>query len=257
MRTRLAVIPVLAGALLLGACSDSGDSSDDAASPTPTPTSTTAPTEGGTAAGTPQPETVSADLPEGVVATVGDTEIQLETLDQRLEVIREIPDVASQLEGDNAAQVEDQLRRQALGQLVLQEAVIQGAAREDVTISDQQVEERRSEMAEEAGGEEAFLEQLATAGVPEGQVGQQVRSIIAFEVVTEQLLADAGADPSAPATEGASPTATEGGTAPSSDQAQAQQVQRNWLSELLQTTDVVVDEEVGAWNATSGQVVPA
>ena len=253
MRTRLAAIPLLAGALLLGACGDSGDASDDAATtPTPTSTSTSTATEDGTAAAEPtQADLVSEDLPDGVAARVGDTEISVETLEERLAVIRDIPEVAEQLEGDAPADYEAQLQSQALGQLVLQQVVLQGAAEEDVQIDDEQVEARRSELASEAGGEEAFAEQLAGAGVPEGQVGQELRASIAFEVVTEKLLADAGGDAQA------SETPTEGGTAAGAQSQQAQQLQQNWLVELVSNTEVVVDEEYGAWNPTSGQVVPA
>lgn len=250
MRFRVAALPLLAGALLLGACSDSGDAPDDGA--TGTPTSTVTATEDGTAAADPtQAELVSEDLPEGVAATVDDTEIAVETLEERLDVIREIPDVAQQLEGDTAPQVEAQLQTQALSQLVLQRVVLQGAAQEDIEVDDAQVEERRSEMAETAGGEEAFAEQLATAGVPEGQFADQLRAILAFEIVTEQLLADAGVDPQA------TETPTDGGTAPASPNAQqAQQLQQDWLLELIDSTEIVVDEAYGAWDPASGQVVP-
>ena len=250
MRTRLAAIPLLAGALLLGACGDSGDSSSDDAATTPSSTATA--TEGGTAAAEPtQAELVSEDLPEGVAARVGDAEIAVETLEERLAVIREIPEVAQQLEGEAAQDYEAQLQSQALGQLVLQEVVLQGAAQEDVQIDDEQVEARRSELAADAGGEDAFAEQLAGAGVPEAQVGQELRASIAFEVVTEKLLADAGVDPQA------TETPTEGATSPAAQPQQAQQLQQNWLVELVSSTDVVVDEAYGAWNPTSGQVVPA
>ena len=122
-------------------------------------------------------------------------------------MIREIPQVQQQLEGENTDQVEAQLQSQALSQLVLQQVVLQGAAEEDVDVSDQQVSDRQGELVDEAGSEDAFAEQLASAGVPESQLDQELRASIAFELVTEKLLADAGVDPS----ETASPT--EGGSA--------------------------------------------
>lgn len=247
VRIRLALL--LAGALVLGACGQSDDTATDA---TATDTPTAAVTEGGTGApteGGTQAELVSEDLPEGVAATVGDTEIAVEDLEARLELIRELPQVSEQLKGDNASQVEAQLQSQALGQLVLQNVVLQGAAQEDVEVGQDDLDQRRTELTEQAGGEEAFAEQLASAGVPEDQVAQELRASIAFELVTEKLLADAGVDPTA--------TPTEGSTAAPSANPEAQQIQQDWLFELVSSTDVVVDEAYGAWNPSTGQVVPA
>lgn len=258
MRTRSVLASVLAGALFLAACG--GDSSgDEAASPSETGTETS--TEAGTAAPSEagsQPELVSEDLPEGVAATVGDTEISVEDLEQRVAAVREVPQVAQQLEsGENTDQVEAQLQSQALGGLVLQELVLQGAASEDVQVDEQQVDERRTELVEEAGGEDAFAEQLATSGIPESQLPDELRASIAFEVVTTKLLEAEGIDPDA-ATATPEPQAT-GTEAPSAnpEAQQASQIQQDWLFELVNSGDVVVDEAYGAWNPQSGQVVPA
>jgi hypothetical protein len=254
VRIRLALL--LAGALVLGACGQSDDTSTDAAA-TDTPSATA--TEGGTAAPSPgasQPEPVSEDLPDGVAATVGDTEVATEALDERLALIREIPQVKEQLQGDGADQVEARLQSQALGQLVLQEVVLQGAAQEDVEVSQEQVDQRRSELAEEAGGEEALAEQLTSAGVPEGQVDKELRASLAFEQVSEKLLEDAGVDPEATAAPTPDPSST-ASPSPNPDAQKAQQIQQEWLLELVSSADVVVDEAYGAWDASTGQVVPA
>jgi hypothetical protein len=254
VRIRLALL--LAGALVLGACGQSDDTSTDAAA-TDTPSATA--TEGGTAAPSPgasQPEPVSEDLPDGVAATVGDTEVATEALDERLALIREIPQVKEQLQGDGADQVEARLQSQALGQLVLQEVVLQGAAQEDVEVSQEQVDQRRSELAEEAGGEEALAEQLTSAGVPEGQVDKELRASLAFEQVSEKLLEDAGVDPEATAAPTPDPSST-ASPSPNPDAQKAQQIQQEWLLELVSSADVVVDEAYGAWDPSTGQVVPA
>lgn len=254
MRIRTAVAPLLAGALFLTAC---GGSSDDAA-PEATGSESATAAEGAT--GTPTdaastPELVSEDLPEGVAATVGDEEISVEALEERMAAIREVPQVKQQLEGDNAAQVESQLQTQALGQMVLQRVVIQGATGEDVQVGEDQVADRRAELEEEAGGADAFAEQLATAGVPESQFPTELRASLAFELVTQKLLEDSGIDPDA-ATAAPTPSGTESAS-PNPEAQQAQQIQRSWLTELVASTDVVVDEAYGAWNPQSGQVVPA
>lgn len=247
MRTRLPLALLLSGALFLGACGGGDEASSDATA-TDTPTATEGdPSDADSTDPAAQAELVSEDLPEGVAATVGGEEIPVEDLEGRLEVIRAIPQVQQQLEGDNAEQVESQLQQQALSQLVLQEVVIQGAAEEDVQVTDEQVAERRTEIEEQAGGDEAFAEQLASAGVPEDQLDAELRASLAFEVVTEKLLADAGVEPTA--------TPSEGSTAPPTADPQAQQVQQDWLTELVSSTDVVVDEAYGAWNPATGQVV--
>ena len=250
MRTRLPLALLLSGALLLSACGGGGDeaSTDVSATDAPSTTATdAAPSDGASTDPAAQAELVSEDLPEGVAATVGGEEIAVEDLQARLEVIREIPEVQQQLEGEQSGQAEAQLQQRALSQLVLQEVVLQGAAEEDVEVTDQQVAERRTEIEEQAGSDEAFADQLASAGVPEDQLDQELRAGIAFEVVTEKLLADAGVEPTTSPSEGAtgSPQANP----------QAQQVQTNWLTEVVSSTDVVVDEAYGAWNPATGQVV--
>lgn len=262
MRTRIALL--LAGALVLGACGQSDEPASEAGTenPSATESATDAPTDAATdAAGQgAQAEPVSGDLPEGVAATVGDTEVTVEELEARLALIREIPQVKEQLGGEgDTAQLESQLKTQALGQLVLQNVVLQAAAEEDVTVDDQQVEDRRKQLTEEAGGAEAFAEQLASAGVPEDQVARELRASIAFELITEKLMADAPAPSEAPS-EGGTDAATEGGTeAPTEAQTppQDQQAQQEWLIETVSSADVVVDEAYGAWDPTTGQVVPA
>ena len=250
MRTRLPLALLLSGALLLSACGGGDEATDtDAASATATDAASETATDAAPSEAASQAELVSEDLPDGVAATVGDTEIPVEALEQRLSVIREIPQVQQQLEGESSDQVEAQLQTQALGQLVLQEVVLQGATDEDVDVSDQQVADRQDELVSSAGGEDAFADQLASAGVPEGQLDQELRASIAFELVTEKLLADAGVDPSE------SETASEDASAaPSADP--TQQVQQDWLFGLIESTDVVVDEAYGAWDPNTGQVVP-
>ena len=254
MRTRLPLALLLSGALVLSACGGGGDEASGDATATDTPTA--AATDGASSDATAsepsaQADLVSEDLPEGVAATVGDEEVPVDQLEARLEVIREVPQVQQQLESDQADQVEAQLQAGTLTQLIFEQAVIQGAVEEDVEITDQQVQERRSELAEQAGGAEALTEQLATAGgVPEGQIDQEIRFRLTAEALTERLLDDAGVEATTSPSEGSTATAP----APNPE---AQQVQQEWLAELIADTEIVVDEAYGAWNPAAGQVVAA
>lgn len=268
MRLHPAVL--LAGVLVLGACGDTDDTGlGDTSPPIATDgaategAATASPTEASSPSGL-----ASADLPDGVAARVGDVEIRTEDVDERVALVREIPEVQEQLQGDNAAQVETQIESEVLGRLVLQRVVLQGAAEEGIEVDDEQVEQDRSQLVEEAGGEEGFAEQLAQAGVPETQLTEELRASIAFELVTDQLLADTDTDADADTGTDAPATATEDatGTEPGADLEaptagatagdQAARAQQEWLVEVVADTDVVVDEQYGAWDPSTGQVVP-
>ncbi len=180
--------------------------------------------------------------------------ITTETVDERVAVAREVPQVQEQLQGGSATTIEAQIERQVLGQLILQRVVLQAAAAEGLEVGDDRVEQDRAQMAEEAGGEEAFAEQLAQAGVPEGQVAEQLRASIAFELVAEKLLADA--DAPATATEGDDGTGTEESTPTTSPGDPTERAKKDWLVEVVNDADVVVDEQYGVWSPATGQVVP-
>lgn len=257
MRTRFAVM--LAGVLVLAACADADDATRGG---TPAPTATDDTTTGGAATEAPtaagQAELSSSDLPDGVAATVGDARITTEAVEKRLALVREIPQVQEQLQGDDTELAEAQLRREVLGRLVLQRVVLQGAAAEGIEVGDEQVAEDRSQLVEEAGGQESFAEQLAQAGVPEGQLTEELRASIAFELVTEKLLeqAEAGDEPTATEGDEEPGTELEAPTPGATPDDPTEQVQQDWLVELVAKADVVVDEQYGAWNPSTGQVVP-
>lgn len=251
MRTRFAVL--LAGVVVLGGCAG-----DTGAGDTPPSTATEAAgteTSPGAASAS---DLVSADLPDGLAARVGDVEITTDDVEERMALVRQVPQVQEQLQGDDAEQVEAQVGSEVLGRLVLQRVVLQGAAEEDIEVSDERVAQDRAQLVEEAGGEDSLAEQLAQAGVPEEQLAEELRASIAFELVTEQLLADADATATATDGEGDGEPGTEldaptPGTTPDDRTEQAQQ---EWLVALVAETDVVVDEQYGAWNPSTGQVVP-
>lgn len=246
MRTKLTVLT--AAVLLLGACSTGGDDTpaDPTAPDAPTATDGTAapvPTAGATPPA--PPEAVSADLPDGVAASVGDVEIGTEELAARFDLVVAQPEIQQQLETGDGEQIEAQLNSQILSQLIVQEAVVQGAAEEGIEVTDEQVAEERAELVETVGGEEALAERMAQAGIPESELEDDLRAGVAFEQVGEALV-EQGEAP----TTGPSP-------APSGAPDPVQMAQQQWLMELLTGMDIVVDESLGGWDATTGSVVPA
>lgn len=239
---------LLAGALLLGACSsdDAGGQADGTDAPTEaaTDTATDAPAPAGTEAPTDAAPLVSEDLPDGVAATVADEEIPVASLEERFQLVSQLPDVASQLEGADGESITAQVNSTILSQLVLQSIVLQGAEDEGVEITEEDVAAEREAVTEQAGGQDALAQQLSEAGLPEGQLERELRASVAFQKVTEVLLdasdQDVQYDPDAATPDPA-----------------VQQVQQEWLLGLVSSTDVVVDQEYGGWDQAAGQVVPA
>lgn len=237
LRSRL--LPALfAVALALAACS----SGDDAAAPDTGPT-TPGSTEGAAAAPT---ELVSDDLPDGVAARVGEVDISADDLEARFSLAVEIPEISQQLEQGDPATVEGRLRAQLLSEMVLQEVVLQGAAAEGIEVTDDQVASQRDSLVEQAGGEEAFAEQLRQAAVPEEQLNEQLRAGLAIEQATEQRLGGETTEP-----EAATPPAQ--GQTPDP----ATQARQEFLLGAIDALQVVVDRDFGAWDPNAVQVVPA
>lgn len=239
LRTSRFLLPLsLVAVLGLAACSS--EPAGDGASPTTTasPGAAETGTEGGTAA--PEGETFSADLADGVAATVGDTEIPTDDLEARLELTLESDQMQQQLEQGDPEQVRQNLQGQILQQMVLQKLIVQAAADEGVEVTEEDVAEERANLAEQFGGEEALEEQLQAVGLPQDQLEGEIRASVAIQQVTEGLMAD-----------------TEPSDDPTAQQQAEAQAQQQWLLGKVSEIEVVVDEEYGAWDPAQVAVVPA
>ncbi|GEM_PF-5809370 len=183
------------------------------------------------------------DLPDGLAAVVDDDEIAEETLEERFDAVVTAPEVAEQLEGEDAEMLEEQLKAQILSRLILDRIVAMGAEELGVDASDEEIAEREADEAEAAGGEDALAEQLESQGVSAEQLEEELRTIVLLDGIEEELTSDlAEEDFEADEELGASP---------------ADMAVQEWLFEQLTAREVEVDEAYGVWSAESGQVIPA
>lgn len=228
MRARTPVVAVLLATLALAGC---GGGEDE-------PSATSSPTAGTEAAAAPSP----VDLPEGVAAQVGDTEIAVETVEQRVQALTEQAEAqqtegASPTEGVDPEQREAAITAQVIGDLIVGRVILDGAEELGVAPTEEDVAELRQQVEEGAGGPEAFLEQATAIGYDEAAIDRELRVLAAFENITDALLEQSGGDPASPAPED-------------------QRVVQEWLLEQLEATEIAVDEQYGVWDPNTGQVVP-
>lgn len=183
------------------------------------------------------------DLPDGLAAVVDDDEIPEDTLQERFDAVVNAPEVAEQLEGEDAETLEEQLKAQILSRLILDRIVAIGAEELGVDASEEEIAEREADEAEAAGGEEALADQLESQGVSAEQLEEELRTIVLLDGIEEELTADlAEEDFEADEEMGISP---------------ADMAVQEWLFEQLTAREVEVDEAYGVWSAESGQVIPA
>lgn len=227
-RSLLAVLATLL--LVLAACGDGGDEPAGSGSPSPA----------GEAAG------AEVELAEGAAAMVNGTEIPTPVMDARVDTAASAPEIAQILEGEDGDAARSQLQASILSQLIVNEIVLDGAADRGLEVDEEAVGETRAELTEQAGGEEAFAEQVGQAGLDDVQLTAELEAITALRLVREDLTEEAGGSPPPvqPGPDGATP-----------DPADA--LLQRWLLEQLQTAEVAVAPAIGSWDPTSGTVVPA
>lgn len=224
---RRSALPAVLAALVLALAACGGGAEDGATEDTsPTPTAT----EGASA----------ADLDGGVAAVVNGEEIPAELLDSRVDTAAEAPQLAEVLEGENGEQARAQLRASILSQLIVNRIVVDGADERGLTIDDQAIAETREELTEQAGGEDAFDEQVEAAGLDEGQLTAELEAITALRLVRDDL---AG---------GEAPERDPDATTPDPADAALQE----WLVEQLREAEIVVAPEIGRWDPAQGTIVP-
>lgn len=181
--------------------------------------------------------------PDGVAATVDDTEITVTTVEDLYDEVAESPAFAPQLEGENGELMSSVLRSQILGQLIVQEIILEAAAEDyDVEVTDETLDATFDEYAEEMGGEEQLVSDLDASGI-----SRNVFEVLELPLLTAltQLEEEFGIE------EGAS-----GGGAAEGQPTEAQQELSSWAVDHFAAADVTVSSEYGTWNPQSGQVQP-
>ena len=120
----------------------------------------------------------------GAAATIGGTRIS--TIDLQGVVDRGLadPQAAQQL----GAQKED-FQRQVLTRLIQGVLVDKLAAREKVTVTQQQIDARRAEYAKQAGGDTQLVTQAAQNGVGVSDLPNFIRTIVLRDAVGDKLVA--------------------------------------------------------------------
>lgn len=217
------LVPSLAivAVLLLAACGSGEPSTDATGSPAPT-----------------DQALPGADLPDGVAAEVGDTEIDTERVEARVDAALESPQLASQIE--DPEQARPQIRASVLSQMILTEAILQSAEEDGIEVTDEQIAEQRSQLEEQAGGAGPLQEQIDALGFSDEELDQELRSLAVLDQVAER--------------EAPSPAPT---ASPAPGQPDPQQLAvQEWLRQHVSGMQIVVDQDFGRWDAQRLQVIP-
>lgn len=222
-RTRWLLLPLLV--LLLAACGGDGETAD-------------AP---GATAG-------AGDLPEGVAATVGGSEIAAEDVERLADRTIEAVEDPGAGTATGAAPPREQVEASILSRLILNRIIVDGARAEGVEVDESEIEQTRQALVDAAGGEEAFAEQVDASGLDAAQVEREIESLALLEKVGRQLNEARAA--SAPGTStGPTPPAT-GTRTGTADPLQG------WIRERVRDADVEVAASYGTWQPDLAQVIP-
>lgn len=210
-------------ALVLAACGD--DTADDANG---------APSDGddGEAVTAPDDDHPGAELDDDVAAVVDDEEISRDDVDQQVEAFSANPQVAEALEGPEGEQTLGLLRAQVISTIVINKLAIEGAEELDNPVTDDDIAGARSELEDETGGAENLETALEQEGMSEEQLTVQLRALAALRNIEAALAEEAD------------------------DDADPETLAQEYIQDRLRTADVVVNDDIGTWDAQTGQVTP-
>lgn len=239
-KSPLSAALVAAGLLVSAACG-----TDDDQDQTTQEQTTPDPTESDDASET-EP---AAEVDDDVAATIDGEAVPLATVDDRLDELAEEPIFAEQLDGPQGDAILTQVRAQITSSVILAEVATDGAESLDRPVSDEDVARVRSEIEEQVGGAEQLEAALLQQGITASMLDIELRSLAALRNIEQALDEDAG---DAPPDDTAPPSTVPGQPQLTPSEQRAQ----DFLVERLQGTDVVVNPEIGTWDATSGQVTP-
>ncbi|MEX0659272.1 MAG: SurA N-terminal domain-containing protein [Egibacteraceae bacterium] len=234
MRMAKYVAVLAALALAVAACGD--DAADDT-TPAGDDDEVSAPEDDGPAAG----------LDDDVAAVVNDDEISLDDVEQQVESFANNPQVAEALEGPEGEQTLELLRAQVVSTMIINKLAIAAAEDLDNPVTDEDIAAARGELEDETGGAENLATALEAEGMSEDQLTVQLRALAALRNI-ETALAEGGDADEDDAEEGEEGDAEEGDD--------PETLAQRFIQERLQSADVVINDDIGTWDAQTGQVTP-
>lgn len=120
-------------------------------------------------------------------ATVNGTEIATSDVEAQSEIMAMNPELQQQLAGADDDQVEQQLNAIALGQLIFEVVLRQGADELGVEATEEDVEDTRAEIAVQFGGEEPMYAQLEEQGLDRDEVDRQLELVALQDAIVAEL----------------------------------------------------------------------
>jgi parvulin-like peptidyl-prolyl isomerase len=121
-------------------------------------------------------------------ATVNGTEIATSQVEAQAEIIGMNPQLQQQLAGADEDQAEQQLNALALGQLIFEVLLRDGADELDVEVTEQDVDDARAEIAVQFGGEEPMYAQLEEEqGLDRDEVDRQLELVALQDAIVAEL----------------------------------------------------------------------
>jgi hypothetical protein len=239
----LALLAALA--LLLAACGDNGDNGEDDEATGDPDAAEQFPDE----QELPEDE-AGAALPDDIAATVNGEEIPADEIDQRVEAVTGDPAVEEQMGGEGGEELEATARAQLLGQAILTIVALDAADELDNPVTDEDIADARAEITDQVGGEEAFDDAAAQAGLSEDQIDDDLRSLAALRNIQEVLEEEEGIEDD----EGDEEDDAAAGDPQTMDP--GEQLVQEFLSERLSQADIAVNPDYGQWDPQTGQVQP-
>lgn len=126
-----------------------------------------------------------------VAATVNGSEVTIAEVEERFEQAKKQPQVAQQLAEDPDGRYGKEIQAQILSQLVVAQLLEQWADELGVEASDEEVEDERTALIEQMGGEEAFDSAVKESGLSEKEVTETIRQRVLQNKITEEVAGDA------------------------------------------------------------------
>lgn len=122
-----------------------------------------------------------------VAATVNDAEVTIAEVEEQFESAQEQPQLAQQLEQDADGKFRKQVQAQILSQLIMSRLVEQWAGELGVTATDEEVEEERTKLIEQLGGQEAFDAQVEQSGLSPEALTEEIRKIVLQNEISAEI----------------------------------------------------------------------